>query len=106
VEEAAQRHRPGQAGEAPPSRDLFIDLVRVVSMAAVVVLHWLAIMPNVVDGMVVDVNVVDVEQGLWPLTWIGDVMALFFFVGGYANWVSWHGSMGRGETRTAFVVRR
>lgn len=106
MEGVAQRHRPGDAGEAPPSRDLFIDLVRVASMAAVVVLHWLSVMPNLVGGMIVDVNVVDVEQGLWPLTWIGDVMALFFFVGGYANWVSLAHSHDRGESRATFVLRR
>ena len=69
-------------------RDRFIDLVRVTSMVVVVVLHWLSVMPDLTHGRVVDQNVVAVVPGLWPLTWAGDVMALFFFAGGYANWVS------------------
>jgi hypothetical protein len=54
----------------------------------VVVLHWLSVMPHLQGATVRDVNVVDVMPGLWPLTWMGDVMALFFFAGGYANWTS------------------
>ena len=87
-------------------RDRFIDLVRVTSMACVVVLHWLSVMPSLVDGRVVDENVVAVVPALWPLTWTGDVMALFFFAGGYANWVSLTGSQCRGESSGTYLARR
>jgi len=89
-----------------PDRDRFIDLVRVTSMVTVVVLHWLSVMPSLVNGRVVDQNVVTVIPGLWPLTWIGDVMALFFFAGGYANWVSLTKSLRRGESNGLFLARR
>lgn len=89
-----------------PDRDRFIDLVRVTSMVTVVVLHWLSVMPALANGRVVDQNVVAVIPGLWPLTWIGDVMALFFFAGGYANWVSLKKSLRRGESNGLFLVRR
>ena len=75
-------------------------------MAAVVVLHWMSVMPTVVAGTVVDKNVLSVEPGLWPLTWVGDVIPLFFFAGGYANWVSLSTSLGRGETTASFLARR
>ena len=87
-------------------RDRFIDLVRVTSMACVVLLHWLSVMPALRDGTVVDQNVVAVIPGLWPLTWTGDVMALFFFAGGYANWVSLAGSASRGEPTRTYLARR
>lgn len=106
MEGVAERHSPAGPGEAAPVRDLYVDLLRVVSMLVVVVLHWLAVVPRIRDGTWVDINVVDVLPDLWPFTWVGDVMALFFFVGGYANWVSFHASLGRGESRRAFVVRR
>jgi hypothetical protein len=102
---SAQDHRE-QVVATDPDRDRFIDLVRVASMVAVVVLHWLSVMPALVDGRVVDQDVVAVIPGLWPLTWTGDVMALFFFAGGYANWVSLTRSMGRGESGELFLVRR
>ena len=87
-------------------RDRFIDLVRVTSMVTVVVLHWLSVMPALTAGRVVDQNVVAVVPGLWPLTWTGDVMALFFFAGGYANWVSLTNSLLRGEPYGFFLARR
>lgn len=93
-------------GPASPDRDRFIDLVRVSAMLAVVVLHWLSVMPDLQNGHVVDRNVVEVVPGLWPLTWIGDVMALFFFAGGYANWVSLAAALDRGQSRGVFVARR
>lgn len=89
-----------------PDRDRFIDLVRVTSMVTVVVLHWLSVMPALANGRVVDQNVLAVIPGLWPLTWAGDVMALFFFAGGYANWVSLAKSLHRGESYGLFLARR
>ena len=89
-----------------PDRDRFIDLVRVTSMVTVVVLNWLSVMPALTAGRVVDQNVVAVVRGLWPLTWTGDVMALFFFAGGYANWVSLTNSLLRGEPYGFFLARR
>jgi hypothetical protein len=91
---------------AGPDRDRFIDLVRVTSMVTVVLLHWLSVMPTLTGGSVVDQNVVSVLPGLWSLTWAGDVMALFFFAGGYANWVSLNGSLRRGESYAFFLTRR
>jgi Acyltransferase family len=90
----------------PPGRDLYVDLLRLVAMAAVVLLHWISVVPSVERGVIVDRNVVDVTTGLWPLTWLGEVMALFFFVGGYANWVSLEGSLRRRESAVHYVVRR
>ena len=98
--------RSGTGAAVASERDRFIDLVRVTCLAAVVFLHWLSVVPDVRDGKVVDRNVVDLVPGLWPLTWTGDVMALFFFVGGYANWVSLQAGLGRGESRSVYLARR
>lgn len=87
-------------------RDRFIDAVRVAALAAVVFLHWLAVMPSVADGRFTDQIVVSAVPQLWPLTWLGDVMALFFFAGGYANWVSFKNSRERDESTGAYLSRR
>jgi hypothetical protein len=102
------RWRAGRSGDtlARPERGRFIDLVRVTAMSAVVLLHWLSVMPDLRAGKVIDQNVVAVVPGLWPLTWTGEVMALFFFAGGYANWVSLSSSLGRGESYAAYLDRR
>ncbi len=93
---------PGQ----DTSRDRFINLVRVSAMATIVLLHWLSVMPTLVDGRFTDQDVVTVMPGLWPMTWLGDVMALFFFAGGYANWVSMESSRARGESVRGYLARR
>lgn len=100
------QHSRAAVAPSDPDRDRFIDLVRVTSMVTVVVLHWLSVMPDLIDGRFVDKNVVSVVPGLWPLTWTGDVMALFFFAGGYANWVSLTSSLRRGEPYGSFLARR
>jgi len=102
-----RRSAQGSRGDVvvlDPDRDRFIDLVRVTAMVVVVVLHWLSVMPALTDGKVVDKNVVTVIPGLWPLTWAGDVMALFFFAGGYANWVSLTSSLRRGESYGSYLM--
>jgi hypothetical protein len=106
VDEVAERHEDTAAQRVAAGRNLYMDLLRLVAMSAVVVLHWFSLMPSIERGLVVDRNVVDVVVGLWPLSWLGQVMALFFFVGGYANWISLRGSRARGESVTRFVVRR
>ncbi len=90
----------------PPGRDLYLDLVRFVAIIAVVLLHWLSVMPSVRDGMVVDTNVVDVDVRLWPLTWFGEVMALFFFVGGAVNAWSLERQLRCGGSAWQYVLHR
>ena len=89
-----------------PARDRFMDLVRVACMSAVVLLHWLSVMPYWRGDELADVNVVEVVPGLWPFTWAGDVMALFFFVGGFANWVSFETAAREGRPMAAYLRRR
>ncbi len=93
-------------GSQDATRDRFIDLVRVCSMLAVVCLHWVSVMPATDSGRITDRNVVDEVPGLWPLTWLGDVMPLFFFVGGFANWMSLQASRRRGEPVWAHLAHR
>jgi Acyltransferase family len=47
-----------------------------------------------------------VIPGLWPITWTGDVLALFFFASGHANWISLRSSQLRGESYGVFLARR
>jgi hypothetical protein len=99
-------HTTSGADVLDGGRDRFIDLVRVGALATVVLLHWLSVMPSVTYGRFSDHNVVAVVPALWPLTWLGDVMALFFFAGGYANWVSMQGAHERGEPVSAYLEKR
>ena len=49
----------------------------------VVLGHWLAVLVTWEDGTVTGENALNVVPDLWPLTWVFQVMPLFFFVGGF-----------------------
>jgi len=66
-------------------RDRYVDLLRAVSICVVVLGHWLAGAVTVVDGGVSFANLLDVAPRTHPLTWLFQVMPVFFLVGGYAN---------------------
>jgi len=48
----------------------------------------------------------NVVPGMWPLTWLFQVMPLFFFVGGFANRKSYESVCRRGGGYVAFVTLR
>ncbi|MFJ2150690.1 acyltransferase [Streptomyces microflavus] len=73
------------AEATPATRDRYVDLLRVASLAAVVLGHWLmaAVTPDGVG------NLLAVVPALQPLTWLLQVMPVFFFVGGFAHALSY-----------------
>ncbi|MEU7512948.1 acyltransferase [Streptomyces sp. NPDC042898] len=70
------------AAATPASRDRYIDLLRVASLAVVVLGHWLmaAVGP---DGQIG--NLLAVVPELQLVTWVFQVMPVFFFVGGFSH---------------------
>lgn len=87
-------------------RDWYMDLLRVGSMFAVVFMHWISVVPRWQDGRITEQNVTALLPFLWPVSWIGDVMPVFFFVGGFANWGSWSRARAAGAHATDFVAHR
>ncbi|MBT2899415.1 acyltransferase [Streptomyces sp. McG3] len=69
----------------PVTRDRYVDLLRVASLGAVVLGHWLmaAVTPDGVG------NLLAVVPALQPLTWLLQVMPVFFFVGGFSHALSY-----------------
>lgn len=70
---------------APARRDRYVDLLRAVSIGAVVLGHWTVGSVVPADGGVEFVNLLDIAPRTHPLTWLFQVMPVFFLVGGYAN---------------------
>ncbi len=90
----------------PADRDRYVDLVRALSILCVVVGHWL-VTQLAWDGQRLTLtSALGAAPWLWPVTWLLQVIPLFFFVGGYANRHSWEGVRARGEGYAAFVDRR
>ncbi|MFB7356789.1 acyltransferase family protein [Streptomyces gardneri] len=70
------------AAATPASRDRYIDLLRVASLAVVVLGHWLMAAVTE-DGQVG--NLLAVVPELQLVTWVFQVMPVFFFVGGFSH---------------------
>jgi fucose 4-O-acetylase-like acetyltransferase len=66
----------------PADRDRWVDTLRVGSLLVVVLGHWL--MVAITDGGRIT-NALAVVPALQPLTWLLQVMPLFFLVGGVAH---------------------
>lgn len=82
-------HDVPRATPAKPTRDDFVDFVRSFSLLVVVAWHWcFTIVLWRKDGPHAT-NPIGFTDGLWTVTWLLQVMPLFFFVGGYSNLMAW-----------------
>ncbi|MEV8320950.1 acyltransferase [Streptomyces sp. NPDC059900] len=78
------------AEKTPTGRDRYIDLLRVASLGTVVVGHWLMAAVTVGDDGAAEAgNLLAVVPGLQPLTWVLQIMPVFFFVGGFSHALSY-----------------
>ena len=90
----------------PASRDRAVDFLRAASIISVVVGHWMIGLIYWQDGVIGTHSAVGVTSFLWLATWFLQVMPLFFFVGGFSNYVTYRAFMRRGESSGAFVRSR
>jgi hypothetical protein len=101
---AGERRGPTERGAH--ARERTIDLVRAIGIVAVVAGHWSVIAVTQVEGGLDGVNVLRRLTWTHPLTWVFQVMPLFFFVGGYANATSIERHRAAGGDVLAWIVRR
>ena len=94
------------AAATPATRDRYVDFLRAFSIAVVVFGHWLMAIVFYDGGRVSGENALEVIPGLWVLTWILQVMPVFFFVGGFSNLVSLKAAYSKGSTPGTFVRSR
>jgi fucose 4-O-acetylase-like acetyltransferase len=85
------------AAETPPERNRVVDLMRVLSILVVVFGHWLMAAVEIDAGEIVPGHLLILADWTHPLTWIFQVMPVFFFVGGYSNARSWRSARNRHE---------
>jgi hypothetical protein len=94
------------AGTTPAGRDRVIDFVRAASLAVVILGHWLMAAVSVTESGVRGRNVLAELPSLQPLTWLLQVMPLFFVAGGFANLISWRGVQRRGGDYADYAHNR
>ncbi len=95
-----------EPGVAPVARDDYIDFLRAFSLLVVVAWHWVFTIVIWKDDGPHATNPIGFTSGLWAVTWLLQVMPLFFYVGGYSHLVAWRRAQARGEHLRGFVVRR
>jgi hypothetical protein len=79
------------AAQTPSTRNRAIDFYRAAALIIVVFGHWLASAVYVEpDGSLRFTNVLELADWTHWLTWFIQVIPVFFIVGGYANWRSYH----------------
>ncbi|GAA1759775.1 acyltransferase [Luedemannella helvata] len=91
---------------SPGHRNAYVDLLRAVSLIVVVVWHWaFTILSWRADGPRAT-SPLGFMDGFWLLTWLFQVMPLFFYIGGYVHLKSWERARSRGVGLGSFVVKR
>lgn len=81
----------------PESRNRYVDFLRGISILSVVFGHWLMAAPHYDSGKPHMWHLLSVVPWSQWLTWIFQVMPIFFFVGGFSNMTSWEASLRRGN---------
>jgi hypothetical protein len=77
------------AARTPEARNRYVDFLRAASITVVVIGHWLMAAPFVEDGELRLGDMLHLAPWSQWMTWVFQVMPVFFVVGGYANAASW-----------------
>ena len=94
------------AERTPEGRNRYVDLLRAVSIGFVVLGHWLIAAPQVVEGRLRLDHMLALAPWTHWLTWLFQVMPVFFVVGGYANAASWEAALRTKQRYGAWVAGR
>jgi peptidoglycan/LPS O-acetylase OafA/YrhL len=85
------------AAQTPEERNRYVDFLRSVSILVVIVGHWMIATAYVVDGEMDAGHLLAGRAQLHWLTWLFQVMPIFFIVGGYSNAVSLESAKRKGS---------
>lgn len=80
--------------------------MRLVAILFVVVGHWMVAVVLDRDGEIVDAQLLALVPETQLMTWLFQVMPLFFFIGGYVNAGSWERAVARGDGWASWVGSR
>ena len=95
------------AAQTPSSRNRAIDFYRAAALTIVVLGHWLASAVYVEpDGALRFTNILELSSWTHWLTWFIQVIPVFFIVGGYANWRSYHAAMRNNRAVSDWITAR
>ena len=94
------------AAQTPAERNRYVDFLRFISILVVIVGHWLIATAYMVDGeMNLGHLLKDSTKFHW-MTWLFQVMPIFFIVGGYSNAVSLESARRKGIDYAGWLSAR
>jgi len=94
------------AAQTPAERNRYVDLLRALSITAVVLGHWIMAAPYLQAGSPQMEHLLDIQPWSRWLTWAFQVMPVFFFVGGFSNGVSWDGAQKKQQPYAQWIEAR
>jgi len=94
------------AAQTPEERNRYVDFLRAVSILMVISGHWLIVALYYSDGSLTVDDLLSIRPNTQWMTWVFQVMPIFFIVGGYANAVSLEGAHRRGIGYAGWLVTR
>lgn len=78
------------AADTPPTRDRAVDVARLAALIVVMFGHCALLLATIDAGGVRIGNILGEVPALTPVTWVVQVMPLFFLAGGAAGAYGWH----------------
>lgn len=90
----------------PPERNRYVDFLRAVSITVVIVGHWLVTIAYHADGELTFGHLLKEQPQTQWLTWLFQVMPVFFIVGGYAHAVSLESAKRKGIGYASWLASR
>ncbi|MFC4017613.1 acyltransferase [Micromonospora sp. GCM10011542] len=95
------------AAGTPAARERVVDLLRALAIVMVVLGHWaVAAIGYDAAGRPTGRSALGELPWAYPLTWVAQVMPVFFLVGGYANAASLTARQARGGDATGWLLDR
>lgn len=94
------------AEQTPSDRNRYVDFLRAVSILVVITGHWLIAGLYYHDGVLTPSDLLVIQPTTQWLTWLFQVMPIFFIVGGYANAVSLESTRRRQVSYAGWLGRR
>jgi peptidoglycan/LPS O-acetylase OafA/YrhL len=94
------------AAQTPRERNRYVDFLRSVSILIVIIGHWLITTAYYVEGTLTSEHLFKIQPQTQWLTWLFQVMPIFFIVGGYSNAVSLESAHRKGVNYAGWLAVR